>query len=172
MFISCLAQILTSDWLTTMKYRCAYFMFDVISVSYNWWRHNGDHHRHPIPLPLRCDQVTLCLYNDLVQIKGIAVVLSMVLQFCAWINSRIHGSKQGVTINIDIYIFVIDSINWYMSRKNEYSRNSYWYFVSGNFDLGMEKSWKSHGTFFWDFCGNPEVGSQKLATKFGFVPDW
>ena len=28
-------------------------------------------------------------------------------------------------------------------------------FLSGNLDFGLEKSWKNHGTFFWDFCGNP-----------------
>ena len=138
MFISCFAQILTSDWLTTMKYRCAYFILDVISVSYiDWWRHNGDHHRHPIPLSLRCDQVTLCLYNDLVQIKGIAVVLSMVLQFCAWINSRIHGSKQGVTINIDIYI-----CNWFNKLIYEPQKRIFTQFI---LVFCVWKFWFCHG---------------------------
>ena len=40
-----------------------------------------------------------------------------------------------------------------MSRKNEYSRNLYWYFVSGNFDLGMEKSWNFFLRFLWElYC--------------------
>ena len=26
--------------------------------------------------------------------------------------------------------------------------------INGNLDFGLEKSWKNHGTFFWDFCGN------------------
>ena len=37
-----------------------------------------------------------------------------------------------------------------------------WYFqknwgftINGNLDFSLEKSWKNHGTFFWDFCGNP-----------------
>ena len=156
MFISCLAQILTSDWLTTMKYRCAYFMLDVISVSYNWWRHSGDHHRHPIPLPLRCDQVTLCLYNDLVQIKGIAVVLSMVLQFCAWINSRIHGSKQGVTINIDIYI-----CNWFNKLIYEPQKRIFTQFI---LVFCVWKFWFGHGkvmeksrNFFLIFLWEPWI---------------
>ena len=29
------------------------------------------------------------------------------------------------------------------------------FFLSGNLDFGLEMSWKNHGTFFWDFCGNP-----------------
>ena len=41
---------------------------------------------------------------------------------------------------------------WCMGRKN---KNKYWDFLSGNLDFGLEKSWKNHGTFFWDFCGNP-----------------
>ena len=31
------------------------------------------------------------------------------------------------------------------------------FFLSGNLDYGLEKSWKNHGTFFWDFCGNPNI---------------
>ena len=42
---------------------------------------------------------------------------------------------------------------WCMGRKN---KNKYWDFLSGNLDFGLEKSWKNHGTFFWDFCGNPD----------------
>ena len=34
-------------------------------------------------------------------------------------------------------------------------QNKYWYFLSGNLDFGLEKSWKNHGTFFWYICGNP-----------------
>ena len=130
-------------------------MLDVISVSYNWWRHKGDHHRHPIPLLLQCDQVTLCLYNDLVQIKGIAVVLSMVLQFCAWINSRIHGSKQGVTINIDIYIYIC---NWFNKLIYEPQKRIFtqfilvfcvWKFWFGHGKV-MEKSWNFFLRFLWE----------------------
>ena len=49
---------------------------------------------------------------------------------------------------ISIHISVIDYINWYMTRKSKYAHNLCWYFVSGNLDFSMEKSWKSHGTFF------------------------
>ena len=46
---------------------------------------------------------------------------------------------------------------WCMGRKN---KNKYWDFLSGNLDFGLEKSWKNHGTFFWDFCGNPALRQQ------------
>ena len=55
---------------------------------------------------------------------------------------------------ISIHISVIDFINWYVGCKSKYSLNLCWCFVSGNLHFGLEKSWKSHGTFFWDFCGN------------------
>ena len=46
----------------------------------------------------------------------------------------------------------IDSINWYMIRKDEYSQNFCWYFMSGNLDFGMEKSWNFFLRFLWEPC--------------------
>ena len=57
----------------------------------------------------------------------------------------------SVCVSMHLCLSVIDSTNWYMGRKNKY-----WYlFLSGNLDFGLENSGKNHGTFFWDFCGNP-----------------
>ena len=49
--------------------------WNIMSKERYWWRHNCDHDRRPLPLPLRCDAVftraTLCLHDDLGQIKGV-----------------------------------------------------------------------------------------------------
>ena len=34
------------------------------------------------------------------------------------------------------------------------------FFLSGNLDFGLEKSWRNHGTFFSVFCGNPDIPQQ------------
>ena len=47
------------------------------------------------------------------------------VSFCNWFYNLIHGLQKQI-----------------------------FFFLSGNLDFGLEKSWKSHGTFFWDFCGN------------------
>ena len=49
---------------------------------------------------------------------------------------------------ISIHISVIDSINWYMTRKSKYAHNLCWYFMSGNLDFSMEKSWNFFSKIF------------------------
>ena len=58
--------------------------------------------------------------------------------------------SNHVCVSVRLCLSVIDSTNWYMGCKNKY-----WYFLSGNLDFGLDKSWQNHGTFFRDFCGNP-----------------
>ena len=43
------------------------------------------------------------------------------------------------------------------------------FFLSGNLDFGLEKSWKNHGTFFWDFCGNPEEGMSRATLTLTYI---
>ena len=58
--------------------------WDIKRKQCYWWRHSGDHdHRH-LFLPLRCDRVTLCLHNDLGQIKVISDILKLQKHFRMW----------------------------------------------------------------------------------------
>ena len=64
-------------------------------------------------------------------------------------------------VSVRLCLSVIDSTIWLIGRINKY-----WYFLSGNLEFGLEKSWKNHGTFFWNFCGNPEASlHQKYANN-------
>ena len=47
--------------------------------------HNGDHYRRPLSLPLRCDRKTLCLYDDLGQIK-LSEIFKTVKTLQNWTN--------------------------------------------------------------------------------------
>ena len=58
--------------------------WDIKTKERHWWRHNGDSDRRPLSLPLRYDQVTLCLYGDLGQINGIAGILKLRKRFRMW----------------------------------------------------------------------------------------
>ena len=51
--------------------------WDIKTKESHWWRHNGDSDRRPLPLPLRYDLVTLCLYDDFGQINVIAGILKL-----------------------------------------------------------------------------------------------
>ena len=65
-------------------------------------------------------------------------------------------------VSVRLCLSVIDSTNWYMGCKNKY-----WYFLSGDLDFGLEKS--------WDFCGNPEWEGvpipRNMVFWFGRGPD-
>ena len=50
----------------------------------NRWRHNLDHDRRPLSLPLQCDRVTPSLHDALGQIKAIAEVLKLWKRFMMW----------------------------------------------------------------------------------------
>ena len=72
-----------------------------------------------------------------------------------WINSitsKISWIVGGpwsivcVCVSVRLCLSVIDSTDWYIGRKNKY-----WYFLSGNLNFGLQKSWKSHGIFFLRF---------------------
>ena len=88
----------------------------------------------------------------------------MVLQFCTWINSCIHGSKQGVTINIETYI-----CNWLNKLIYELQKRIFtqfilvfcaWKFLFWHGKV-MEKSWNFFLRFLWEPCWNtatPAVG--------------
>ena len=52
--------------------RLAWSAWDIKRKECHWGRHNGDHDRRPLSLPLRFDRVTLSVYNDLGQIKWMA----------------------------------------------------------------------------------------------------
>ena len=64
--------------------------WDIKRKELHWWRHNGNHDHQPLFLPLRCNQVTLCLYNDLSQIKGIAGISKLQKHFRMWQTSLEH----------------------------------------------------------------------------------
>ena len=55
---------------------------------------------------------------------------------------------------ISIILSEIDSIHWYKRRKNKYSHNLCWHFVSGKLGFGhgkvMEKSWNFFLIFLWE----------------------
>ena len=89
-----------------------------------------------------------------------SVVLTFLISSITSKTSWIIGWpwSNHVCVSVRLCLSVIDSTNWYMGHKNKY-----WYFLSGNLDFGLEKSWKNHGTFFWDFCGNP------VTWKFSFT---
>ena len=53
-------------------------------------RHHGDHNHHPLFLLLQCGRVTLCLYNDLGQLKGIAGILKLWKHIKMWQTSFEH----------------------------------------------------------------------------------
>ena len=55
--------------------------WDIKTKERHWWRHNGDSDRRPLSLPLRFDQVALCLYGDLGQINVIAGILKLRKRF-------------------------------------------------------------------------------------------
>ena len=80
----------------------------------------------------------------------ISSITSKISWIVGWPWSK---SCVSVCVSVCLCLSVIDSTNWCMGRKNKY-----WYFLSGNMDFGLEKSWKNYGTFFWDFCGNPDTG--------------
>ena len=69
----------------------------------------------------------------------------------SWIVAWPWSNNVCLCVSVRLCLSVIGSTNWYMGRKT----NIGIIFLSGNLDFGLEKSWKNHGTFFWDFCGNP-----------------
>ena len=46
--------------------------------------------------------------------------------------------------------------NWFYNLIHGPQKQILVFFWSGNLDFGLEKSWKYHATFFWDFNRNPE----------------
>ena len=55
--------------------------WDIKTKERHGWRHNGDSDRRPLSLPLRYEQVTLCLYVDLGQINGKTEILKLRKRF-------------------------------------------------------------------------------------------
>ena len=52
----------------------------------------------------------------------------------------------------------MSACNWFYNLIHG-PQNKYWYFLSGNLDFGLEKSWKNHGTFSEIFVGTPRAGN-------------
>ena len=65
--------------------------WNIMRNERHWWRHNGDHDRRQLSLPLRCDRATLCFYDDLDQIKGISEILKLRKRLGIWQTSFEHG---------------------------------------------------------------------------------
>ena len=78
---------------------------------------------------------------------------------------------------ISMHISVIDSINSHLNHKETFSHNLYWYFVSGNLDFGMEKSWNFFLRFLWEPWFNQDrcwynINIQISDTFLFFIPFW
>ena len=65
----------------TRIWRLTSLAWDKEREARHWWRHHGDSDRRPLSLPLRCDRVTLCLYNYLGLFNGIAGMLKLWKRF-------------------------------------------------------------------------------------------
>ena len=49
----------------------------------------------------------------------------------------------------------VSACNWFYNLIHGSQKQILVFFLSENLYFGLDKSWKNHGTFFWDFCGNP-----------------
>ena len=89
-FIPCSVLTLASDWLRTVKYiiHVSYLTLNGISVRYKkkgtssmtskWWS------PPPSTFPAAAMRLSMCLYNDLGQIKGTAGILKLRKRFSMW----------------------------------------------------------------------------------------
>ena len=79
--------------------------WNIMRKERHCWRHNGDHDCRPLSLPLRCDRATLCLYDDLSQIKGVSEIFKLRKRLIIWQTSYEHGIRYTVFASVDTGVY-------------------------------------------------------------------
>ena len=90
------------------------------------------------------------------------------LNWISWITGKISSIIRWPWSNhahVCVWVCLVSICNWFYNLIHGWQKQILVFLLSGNLEFGLEKSWKSHGTFFSNFCGNPVTDDKSILVQ-------